>query len=93
MSKEFDQIFNKGVLANDPTVYVGISSKSDESHAPQGKENFFVLTHVPPLIEGESWEDKKDEYRNQILNKLERMGVKDLRQNIEFEYTITPNDL
>ncbi|MFC0270627.1 phytoene desaturase family protein [Metabacillus herbersteinensis] len=91
--KEFQQIFNEGVSADDPTVYVGISSKSDATQAPDGKENLFVLTHVPPLKEGESWELKKDDYREVILNKLERMGLKDLKENIEFEYSFTPNDI
>ncbi|CAM4270251.1 phytoene dehydrogenase-like protein [Paenibacillus endophyticus] len=39
----------------DPNVYVGISSKSEPSQAPAGKENWFALTHVPPLREGEIW--------------------------------------
>jgi len=90
--KEFDHIFNKGVPADDPTIYVGISSKTDPSQAPQGKENFFVLTHVPPLSEGDCWENKKEKYRKLIFDKLERMGLKELKNNIEFEYTLTPED-
>jgi len=90
--KEFDQIFNKGVPADDPTIYVGISSKTDQSQAPQGKENFFILTHVPPISEGECWENNKEKYRKLIFDKLERMGLKELNNNIEFEYTLTPND-
>ncbi|MBM7605036.1 diapolycopene oxygenase [Metabacillus crassostreae] len=91
--KEFDQIFNKKQLADDPTVYIGISSKSDSSQAPEGKENLFVLTHVPPLKEGETWEQYKDSYRELVLSKLERMGMSDLRESIEFEYSFTPDDL
>ncbi|MDX8291400.1 phytoene desaturase family protein [Metabacillus indicus] len=91
--KEFHQIFNEGKLADDPTVYVGISAKSDPTQAPAGKENLFVLTHVPPLKEGENWEFRKETYRAQILDKLERMGMTGLREHIEFEYTFTPNDL
>ncbi|MRX72274.1 phytoene desaturase [Bacillus lacus] len=91
--KEFQQIFQEGVLADDPTVYIGISSKSDPSQAPQGKENFFVLTHVPPLKEGETWEANRDRYRELVIDKLERMGVENLREHIEFEYQFTPDDL
>lgn len=91
--KEFQQIFNEGVPADDPTVYVGISAKSDPTQAPAGKENLFVLTHVPPLKNGENWETKKGTYRELILSKLERMGMTDLRNQIEFEYSFSPNDL
>ncbi|MBM7603627.1 diapolycopene oxygenase [Metabacillus crassostreae] len=91
--KEFDHIFNQGKIAEDPTIYVGISSKSDSTQAPKGKENFFVLTHVPPLKHGETWENKKDAYTEIILDKLESMGIENLKNNIEFQYTFTPNDL
>jgi diapolycopene oxygenase len=90
--REFQQIFEEKVPADDPTIYVGISSKSDSTQAPEGKENLFVLTHVPPLKEGESWAEKKNEYRKIILNKLERMGVAKLNEHIEYEHMITPND-
>ncbi|MCP8971283.1 phytoene desaturase family protein [Ectobacillus ponti] len=91
--REFRQIFDEGILADDPTVYVGISSKSDCTQAPAGKENLFVLAHVPPLKKGETWAHHKARYRDVVLKKLERMGIKDLRSHIEFEYTFTPDDL
>ncbi|QKS73308.1 phytoene desaturase [Paenalkalicoccus suaedae] len=90
--KEFKQIFEKGVPADDPTVYIGVSSKSDPSQAPDGKENLFVLTHVPPktaMKKDVDWED----YRAVVLNKLERMGLTGLRESIEFEYQFTPDTL
>ncbi|MBM7702026.1 phytoene desaturase family protein [Metabacillus iocasae] len=90
---EFDTIFNKKEIADDPTIYVGISSKSDSTQAPEGKENLFVLTHVPPLKDGQDWTDIQAHYREMILTKLERMGMEDLRKSIEFEYTFTPNNL
>ncbi|MEK5057238.1 phytoene desaturase [Paenibacillus sp. FSL H7-0326] len=92
-AKEFDDIFNKGIPSNDPTVYIGVSSKSDATQAPEGKENLFVLTHVPPLKPGKSFESNAEEYRELVLNKLERMGLTDIRQHIEFEYTFIPDDL
>ncbi|MCG1020734.1 phytoene desaturase family protein [Sutcliffiella horikoshii] len=90
---EFDTIFNKGLPAKDPTIYIGVSSKTDSTQAPEGKENLFVLTHVPPLKEGETWEEYKDIYREKVLTKLERMGLGGLKDSIEFEYSFTPNDL
>lgn len=91
--KEFNDIFVEGKPTDDPTVYIGVSSKTDPGQAPQGKENLFVLTHVPPLKPGESFELQKAAYRDLVLNKLERMGLTELRQHIEFEYTFTPDDI
>lgn len=92
-AKEFQDIFVSGIPSEDPTVYIGISSKSDPSQAPAGKENLFVLTHVPPLKPGESWEPIKDRYRKLVLDKLARMGLEDLQSHIEFEYIFIPDDL
>jgi diapolycopene oxygenase len=91
--QEFQQIFHDEVPADDPTIYVGISAKSDSSQAPLGKENLFILTHVPPLKKGESWTNKKNDYRKIILSKLERMGLDQLSEQIEYEHMITPNDI
>lgn len=91
--KEFKQIFDEKKMADDPTIYIGISSKSDNSQAPEGKENFFILTHVPPLKDGENWEIYRNKYREVIFNKLERMGLEDIREHIEFQYEFIPNDL
>ncbi|WP_377889049.1 phytoene desaturase family protein [Alkalihalobacillus sp. R86527] len=91
--REFQQIFDEGIPADDPTVYIGVSSKSDPSQAPEGKENLFVLTHVPPLQDGESFEEYRGKYREIVLDKLERMGMQGLRESIEFEYQFIPDDI
>ncbi|PRO65589.1 phytoene desaturase family protein [Alkalicoccus urumqiensis] len=90
--KEFKQIYQKGVPADDPTIYIGVSSKTDPSQAPAGKENLFVLTHVPPktaLKKKADW----DKYRDTVIDKLERMGLTGLRDSIEFEYEFNPDTL
>ncbi|WP_139998594.1 phytoene desaturase family protein [Paenibacillus paridis] len=91
--QEFRDMFVNKRPSADPTVYVGISSKNDPSQAPAGKENWFVLTHVPPLREGENWATYQEAYRELVLDKLERMGAQDLRKHIEWEYQFLPNDL
>jgi diapolycopene oxygenase len=91
--REFHEMFVEKRVTDDPTVYVGISSKSDPGQAPDGKENWFVLTHVPPLQEGESWEQHRSRYRELVLDKLERMGATNIRQHIEFEQQFIPDDL
>ncbi|WP_078393203.1 phytoene desaturase family protein [Shouchella patagoniensis] len=90
---EFKQIFEEKRPADDPTIYIGISSKSDPEQAPEGKENHFILTHVPPLQEGENWSKYEKSYRETVLGKLERNGLENIRNEIEFEYTFTPDDI
>ncbi|ELK46671.1 phytoene desaturase family protein [Halobacillus sp. ACCC02827] len=90
---EFKQIYEQGKPADDPTIYIGISARSDESQAPAGKDNLFVLTHVPPLENKKRKPVDWDAYRETVLDKLERMGMEGVRDSIEFEYRFTPEDL
>ncbi|MBD2848224.1 phytoene desaturase [Paenibacillus sp. IB182496] len=92
-AREFNDLFERNVPSPDPTVYIGVSAKSDPTQAPPGKENLFVLTHVPPLKQGESWTDYHAQYRELVLNKLERMGLSGLRGHIEYESSFIPDDL
>ncbi|MCY0888642.1 MAG: phytoene desaturase family protein [Alicyclobacillaceae bacterium] len=91
--REFRDMFHDRKPTEDPTVYLGVSSRSDPSQAPVGMDNLFVLTHVPPLAPTESFEARREWYRDLVLNKLERMGLKDLRSHIVFEHQFIPDDL
>lgn len=63
------------------------------TQAPPGKQNWFVLTHVPPLRPGESFAPLRDAYRARVLAKLERMGFAGLTDAIEWEDQFIPDDL
>ena len=45
--KEFEFIFDKKQLFDDPTIYVNISSKEKNADAPAGCENWFVMINAP----------------------------------------------
>lgn len=91
--REFTAIFQKGVPAVDPTVYVCATCVSDPLHAPPGQMNLFVLVNAPALNERVSWEREAPGYRETVLRKLERMGLYNLRQHIAYEQMITPLDM
>jgi phytoene dehydrogenase-like protein len=44
---EFDDVFGRGRLPRDPTVYVSTSSVTDPGEAPPDGENLFVLVNAP----------------------------------------------
>jgi phytoene desaturase len=89
---EFDQIFKKKRPATNPTIYVCAASRTDETQAPEGCENLFVLINAPYTSEQTDWEKEKKSYRNSIIKKLEDFGLKDLENSLEFEQIITPAD-
>ncbi len=75
---EFEHIFQKKMVFNDPTIYVHISSKICTNDAPKDSENWFVMINVPNNS-GQNWEEIIQKSRQNILQKLSN----NLNQNIE----------
>jgi phytoene desaturase len=89
---EFDAIFKQLLPANDPTIYVSITSKTDAGHAPNGYENWFILINAPALSERYDWQAHQHEYRDLVLAKLAEQGI-DIRDKIVHEKLLTPETL
>ncbi len=83
---EFRQI-DAGRLADDPTIYVCISSVTDSSQAPPGDENWFVLVNTPPGADIDA-----TAYRDLVLRRLAEHGV-DLAGRMRFSARLTPADI
>ncbi len=87
--KEFNGIFNSKKLSDDPTIYINITAKVENSMAPAGKENWFVMVNVPPNG-GQDWDHEKAKLRSAVINKLNRMLEDDIESLIETEQTMDP---
>lgn len=83
---EFDTL-DSGQLAADPTIYACISSVSDDSQAPAGHENWFILVNTPPGVTVDA-----EQYQQIVLDRLAEHGT-DLRQRLLFTETMTPADI
>ncbi|MGI9212986.1 MAG: phytoene desaturase family protein [Methylococcaceae bacterium] len=92
--QHFDSIFQKGVLSDDPTLYLVAPCKTDPAQAPNGCEIIKVLPHIPAINPDHplTHEDYMA-FRERVLDKLERMGLTDLRRHIVTEETWTPLDI
>ena len=91
--KEFASIFEAQRPADDPTIGVACQSVTDPTKAPPGCSNLFVMTNPPALSSHFDWHTEAPRYREQVLTKLERMGLTDLRERIVVEQRWTPLDL
>ncbi|MEC8553807.1 MAG: phytoene desaturase family protein [Planctomycetota bacterium] len=92
--EEFDYIYRQGVPAPDPTCYVCAPSISESAVAPEGGEALYILVHTPYLRPEHDWSKMLPEYREVILDKLERTaGMKDIRSNIVCEDALTPEGI
>lgn len=90
----FRRVFRDGELPDDPTLYVVAPTRTDTSQAPPGCDNIKVLPHIPPLDDRRP--TTREDYvalKEVCLDKLERMGLTDLRRHIVVEDFWTPFDI
>ena len=90
--KEFDYIFNKKSIYNDPTVYICSTSKIVKEDAPAGCENWFILINSP-FDNGQDWEKIKKDLRNNIIKKINSTLKVEIENNIINEKILTPVDI
>jgi phytoene desaturase len=86
---EFEFLFNKRQLFDDPTVYINITSKMETGQAPEGKENWFVMINAPANY-GQDWQELQNSARQNILSKLNRLLQTDIEPLIETEDVLNP---
>lgn len=92
--KHFHDVFQEKILPHDPTLYVVAASRTDPSVAPEGCDCLKILPHIPYLdsdnpLPPSAYQSLKD----RVLDKMERMGCKDLRQHVVYEHLWTPVDI
>lgn len=85
-----DDIFQKKILADDFSLYLHMPTITDPSLAPEGHENFYVLSPVPHLGSGIDWTKAAKPYRDTIMQFLEDNYLPDLQENIVAEHYIDP---
>ncbi|MBK9256649.1 MAG: phytoene desaturase [Saprospiraceae bacterium] len=86
---EFDHIFKKKSLCNDPTIYVNITSKIDKSHAPPNKENWFVMVNTPN-DSGQNWEELREKCKKSVIEKMNSLLNIDIESCIQTEAYLDP---
>ena len=94
LHRHFRRVFREGKLPDDPTLYVVAPTRTDLSQAPTGCDNIKILPHIPSL--DDSRPRTHEDYltlKEICLDKLERMGLTDLRRHIVVEDFWTPFDI
>lgn len=86
-----NDIFMKGKLADDMSLYIHRPSLTDPSVAPDGDDTFYVLSPVPHLGWDTSvdWEKEEPIYREKVAANLERL-MPGFRDHIVTEIVFTP---
>jgi len=90
-------ICTRGVLSDDPSVYVCNPSAIDPTLAPKGHSALYILVPTPSLKPGTGgsvdWSTARAGYREKTFRQLEKVfGLGDLRPHIKRELELTPLD-
>lgn len=88
-----EDIVKGNKLSEDFSFYVQNASPIDKSLAPEGHSTIYVLVPVPNNKSGIDWEKIKEEYKDKLIDALEkRGGYSDIRNHIVEQKIITPKD-
>jgi len=79
----FDSIFEDPAWPEDPAYYVCAASETDDTVAPEGCSNVFVLVPIAAGLDDD--EDTRERYREQVLADLAEHTGEDLRGRIRVE--------
>jgi len=92
--RHFHRVFRQKLLPDDPTIYLVAPTRTDPSQAPEGCDNIKILPHIPYRNDLHPY--TREDYvrlKELCLEKLERMGLTDLRKHIIVEDFWTPFDI
>lgn len=91
---DLEAMFDTHRVPGDPCIYVCAASRTDDSVAPPGCENLFVLVSAPALDGSIDWEREGPAYADRLIATLEqRFGLEDLSRRIVVRRIISPADL
>lgn len=92
--EHFRAVFSEHRLPSDPTIYLVAASRTDPTVAPPGCDALKILPHIPH-IDDERPLTRQDylAYKEIVLDKLERMGLRDLRKHVVVDHFWTPLDI
>ena len=88
-----DDIYDRGVLSSDFSLYLHHPTVTDPSLAPEGCSTFYALAPVPHMGKlAIDWEEEGPRYAQRILDHIEARLMPGLKERIEVSFHYTPAD-
>ena len=85
-------IFYGDKLPKDFSLYLHRPTATDPNMAPKGCDSFYVLSPVPNLKAKINWKSESDNYKNSILDALEKTILPGLKKNLTTCFYLNPLD-
>ncbi len=86
-----NDIFNKKIFINDPSLYLHRPGATDPSMIQNNNDTFYVLAPVPNNLSNINWEERGDELSSIIIDILANKLLSGLSDNIVDSFYITPD--
>ncbi len=87
-----DDIYRRGILADDFSLYLHRPTATDPSFAPPGCDSFYVLCPVPNLTANIDWSVEGPRLRDRIVAALNTTILPGLSTSIRSDFFMTPAD-
>ena len=86
-------IYDRGMLATDPALYLHHPTATDPTMAPKGCSAFYALAPVPHLGRAPiDWAIEGERYAETIIDTLEQRLIPDIRRRIRTRFHYSPAD-
>ncbi len=93
LSKEYMENIaqiERGVIPAIPSLYLHNPSATDDTMAPPGHTALYLLVPVPNLRFGTDWRKELAPFREIALDRIQALGVPNIRERIRYEKIVTP---
>ncbi len=84
------EIYKDPQMPSKPLFYVSAPSKTDESVAPEGSENLFILIPIAPDLQ--DGEDIREKYYHIVMERLEKYVGHKIRENVVYKRSFAVSD-
>ncbi len=85
-----DEIYTNPAWPKKPLFYVSVPSKTDDTVAPAGKENVFVLIPVAPDLDDTP--ETREYYYHLVMERLERLTKQEIRSHVVYKRSYAHQD-
>lgn len=85
-----DEIYKNPKWPSKPLFYVSATSKTDNTAAPDGCENIFLLMPVAPDLKDD--DDIREKYFDHMMERLERHTGQHIKEHVVYKRSYAQND-
>jgi phytoene desaturase len=90
-NKHADEIYTNIQWPKNPLFYASITSKTDDTAAPTGYENLFLLVPISTELTDDS-EEKRELYFDMMMERLEKFTGQSIKENVVYKRSFGIND-